>query len=259
LNNIFSLKNKVAIVTGAASGLGKAIAKGFHDYGANVVIADIDKNEADKTAKSLGADSLSVKVNIANEEQVMQLVKKVSKEFGKIDILVNNAGIGIPKRDGKPVPLVELSQPEWEKVMGVNLTGTFLCVRHVGRYMIHEKKGKIINIASMSGFVANKKLTGSGVYCVSKAGVIMLTKSLAEEWAEYNIHVNCISPGYMETQQNVKMRKNPTISQMQLNLIPFQRYGKPEEIVGAAILLASEASSYMTGSNIVIDGGYSIV
>jgi len=257
MNSLFDLKSKIAIVTGAGSGLGKSMAIGLAKAGASVVVADINVSSAEETAdeiRKIGRNTLSIGVDVTNSDQVNKMTEKVINEFGKIDILINSAGI--VRRGAERVPLEKVSEEEWDEVIKVNLKGTFLCAQRVGREMIKQKKGKIINIASMSGMIVNKGLTGVGVYCVSKAGVIMLTKALAVEWAKYNINVNCISPGYMKTPMTARTRSDPIISRIQLDMTPLNRYGEPDEVVGAAIFLASDASSYMTGSNLVIDGGY---
>ncbi|MBC7190434.1 SDR family oxidoreductase [Candidatus Aerophobetes bacterium] len=257
INSLFDLRGRVAIVTGAASGLGRAMAIGLAKAGADIVVADINADSASETSELIretGQKSIVVGVDVTDSRQVDKMVKETLHEFGKVDILINSAGI--VRSSEERAPLEEVSEADWNRMIQVNLTGTFLCAQRVGREMIKQRRGKIINIASMSGMIVNKGLTGVGVYCVSKAGVIMLTKALAVEWAKYNINVNCISPGYMKTPMTQKTRSNPVLSKIQLEMTPLQRYGEPEEIVGAAIFLSSDASSFMTGSNIVIDGGY---
>lgn len=261
--SLFDLKGKIAIVTGAGSGLGRSMAIGLAEAGASVVAADINVNSAEETVnkiRKIGRKTLAIGVDVTNSEQVNKMVEKVINEFGKVDILINSAGIlminsaGIPKYGTE---LEKVSEEEWDEVIKVNLKGTFLCAQRVGREMVKQKKGKIINIASISGMVVNNGITtGLGVYCTSKAGIIMLTKALAVEWAKYNINVNCISPGYMKTPMTAQARSDPLVLKGQLDMTPLNRYGEPEELVGIAVFLASDASSYMTGSNLVIDGGY---
>lgn len=257
--SLFDLEGKVAIVTGAASGLGRRITTGLANAGASVVVADINVKAAEEAAdkiRRIGRESRALGVDVTSSDQVNEMTEKVMGEFGRIDVLINSAGI--VKLGTKRTPMVEMSEEQWDAVIKVNLKGTFLCAQRVAREMIKQKKGKIVNIASMSGVIVNRGVTGIGSYCVSKAGVIMLTKALAVEWAKYNINVNCISPGYMKTPLTAQARSDPEISRIQLDMTPFHRYGEPDEVVGAAILLASDASSYMTGSNLVVDGGHTV-
>ncbi len=257
MDSLFDLTGKIAIVTGAGSGLARSMALGLARAGAQVVVADINMNSVRETAhgiKKLGQKSLAIGVDVTNRDQINEMTEKVTNEFGKIDILINSAGI--VRYGTERTPLKDVSEEEWDEVMKVNLKGTFLCAQRVGKEMIRRKKGKIINIASVSGLIANKGLTGVGVYCVSKAGIIILTKALAVEWAKYKINVNCISPGNMKTPMTAKSRNDPLISRILLEMTPLKRFGEADEIVGAALFLASDASSYMTGSNLVIDGGY---
>ncbi|MDI3548796.1 MAG: hypothetical protein PWR10_2448 [Halanaerobiales bacterium] len=251
----FKLENKTAIVTGAARGLGMAMAIGLAEAGANIVIPDIDYEEARKTASEiaeLGVETLALKTDVTDEEDVSRMVAETLERFGQIDILINNAGIC------KHIPAEEMSKKDWEEVINVNLTGVFLCAREVAKPMIKAKKGSIINIASMSGYIINYPQPQVS-YNASKAGVIHLTKSLAAEWAKYNIRVNAIAPGYMKTKMTAQfLEKKPEMKEFWVAPTPMKRMGKPEELQGAAVYLASDASSFMTGNVLIIDGGYTV-
>ena len=250
---MFDLKNKVAIVTGSARGIGKAIALGLAKQGADIVVADILLKEAKQTVaeiEKLGKKAIAIKVDITKKREIYSAVKKTIKNFGKIDILVNNAGI---LKTAEPE---DISESDWDKIMAVNLKGYFLFAQMVGREMIKKKQGKIINIASIAGEIAFAK---AAAYNTSKGGVILLTESLAGDWAKHNIRVNAIAPGLIETPMTEKMLENKEFSKMIKAKVPLGRAGKPEEIAGAAVFLASDASSYMTGSVINIDGGWTTI
>jgi len=174
------------------------------------------------------------------------------KKFNRIDLLVNCAGVA------KRIPAEVMAEKDWDMVIDVNLKGTFLTNQIVGREMIKQKKGNIINIASISGITCNKGLDGQSAYCASKAGVILFSKELSIEWAKYNIRVNCISPGYMKTPMTYKTRTNSdkTVYKELVDSVPMRRYGDPKELIGAIIFLASDASSFVLGTNLIVDGGY---
>ena len=249
---LFDLSDEKAIVTGAAQGLGEQMAQALAEAGADVAVADINIEGADKVAESirkLGRDSIAIKADITKVSDVENMVKIASERFGRIDILINSAGIA------SHVPAEELGKEEWDKVIEVNLSGVFLSAQRVGRKMIAQKKGNIINISSMSGLIVNKTLSQIN-YNTSKAGVIMITKSLAVEWAKHNIRVNAIAPGYMRTplvdEVFSKYGKEWTSS------TPLGRIGEPHEIRGPAVFLASKASSFVTGSVLVMDGGFTV-
>jgi len=252
----FSLEGKVAIITGGARGLGKAIAEAFVSAGANSLIADINETAAAETSEEFAGKGPEVKakyVDISAEKSVDEMVDFALKHFGKIDILVNNAGIG----GGEPAP-EKLEKEFWDKIIAVDLTGTFLCSKAVGIHMIKQRHGKIINMASVSGLVV-QRLTRkhNPAYSVAKAGVIMLTKVLAGEWAKYNINVNAIAPTWFDTQMGVAKKSPEQLVEM-LRDIPLGRIGKPEDLVGTALYLASDASNFITGHTVLIDGGYTV-
>lgn len=254
--DLFKLDGKNAIVTGSAQGLGKAMAKALGEAGANVAIVDININLARQTAEEfsekLGRKFVAIQADVTREDDVKLMVEKVISSLGHIDILVNNAGIV------RHAPAEDMGKKDWDDVIAVNLTGVFLCSQAVGRHMIERKQGKIINIASMSGLIVNYPQP-QVAYNASKAGVIMLTKSLAVEWAKYNINVNAIAPGYMKTSMTAPFFEKEEYRRLWIEPTPMKRPGEPEELGGAVVYLASDASSFMTGQVLVIDGGYTLL
>jgi len=253
----FSLENKVAIITGGGGGICSAIAYGLAEFGADIALLDINLANLNLVKEFLKRKFPERKVevyqvDVTNYEHASRVVDQVVRDFGKIDILVNCHGIG------QWVPAEEMTLDDWKKMIDVNLTGVFIMCQLVGRYMIKQRYGKIINIASMSGHIVNTPQKQSH-YNTAKAGVIHLTKSLAAEWASFNIYVNSISPGYTVTPlvENL-LKEKPEVAEVWKSLIPLKRFAKPADIVGAVIFLASEASNYVTGVDILIDGGYTI-
>lgn len=254
-HGLFNLSGKVAIVTGAGRGLGEAMARGLAEAGADIVIADLDIANATRVAKGIeqqGRTALPLKVDVTAPGDLRKMVEAVVNQFGKIDILVNNAGI---PRTGKVSE--ELAEESWQRVMDVNLNGVFFCSKYVGIQMIRQKFGRIINISSISGLIANKGRQVTD-YCVSKGGIIMLTKSLASEWAQHNINVNAIAPGYFRTRMTEAAFSDPHISGEMFELTPLKRPGEVDELIGPVIFLASAASSFVTGHILIVDGGYTI-
>ncbi len=246
----FNLEGKTAIVTGASYGLGRAMAVGLAEAGADVVVISRKlKNlkEVKKEIENLGREVLPVKCDVSRLADIRNLVNKTVKRFGKIDILVNNAGITIRKEP------VKYSEKDWDKVIDINLKGVFLCSREVGKIMIKQKKGKIINIASLMSFIGGITIPA---YAASKGGVSLLTKSLSNDWAKYNINVNAIAPGYFRTPLSEDLYNDPVRYPKILSRIPMERWGRPEELKGAVVFLASEASNYMSGHIMIIDGGW---
>ena len=255
LESIFGLKNKVALVVGGGGELGKAMALGIAKSGADVAIADIKIQAANAVSKeitALGRESIALEVDVTNSKIVDNMVEKVIAKFNQIDILVNSAGIS------NHVPAHEMSDEDWESVVKINLNGTFFCCRAVGKYMVKQQKGSIINIASMSGSITNKDSFNAS-YCASKGGVKMLSKQLAEQWARYNIRINSISPGYMRTELAIHYIDDPKNKKWIEMVSPMKRAGMPDELMGLAIYLASDASSFVTGEDVIIDGGWTIV
>jgi NAD(P)-dependent dehydrogenase (short-subunit alcohol dehydrogenase family) len=248
---IFDLSGKTALVTGGGRGLGRAMALGLADAGAEVAIADLLSSEAKGTADAVlkkGRKAMAFTADITRANDVHGVVSEVTKVFGKIDILINNAGINLLS------PAEDFPLEDWQKVLAVNLTGVFLCAQAVGRVMIDRKKGKIINIASVAGLVGTPH--DAVAYNSTKAGVISLTRSLAVEWGEYGINVNAIAPGMIETDLTRKRLENKDYYDYWMRTIPLKRVGRPQDLVGAVIYLSSEASDWMTGQVVVIDGGY---
>jgi NAD(P)-dependent dehydrogenase (short-subunit alcohol dehydrogenase family) len=247
------LSGKVAIVTGGDSGIGRAISELFAAEGASVVIADISDGGTARSISKKGAIALHVKTDVRDEKQVRRLVAHAKRRFGGIDILCNNAGIELLK------PMTETTEEEWEKVMQTNLKGVFLASKHVIPEMLERGGGAIVNTASQLGLVGLENFTA---YCASKGGVILLTRSMALEYARQNIRVNCICPGPVQTpmlERELLTEQDPeTARKMWARRQPVGRLGQPQEIAQAALFLASERSSFVIGHALVIDGGYTL-
>ncbi|WP_248905774.1 SDR family NAD(P)-dependent oxidoreductase [Halocatena marina] len=249
----FSLDGETAVVTGGARGLGEEMAIALTEAGANVAIADVTIDAAESTATVLektGSTTTAVEVDVTDETQVQAMVETVVDRLGPIEILINNAGIAANAR------AEEMEYETWQRIIDVNLSGVFLCAKHVGRQMLNRGTGRIINIASMSAYDVNVPQPQVG-YNASKAGVLMVTKSMAVEWADRGVRVNAIAPGYMRTDlvEDV-LEADPEMEQMWLENTPMGRLGRPEDLAGLVVYLASTASSYMTGEIVRIDGGY---
>jgi NAD(P)-dependent dehydrogenase (short-subunit alcohol dehydrogenase family) len=246
----FDLAGRVAIVTGGSAGLGRQMAQGLAEMGANVVLCARKKERCEQAAEELrqnGVGSLALGCDVRNQEQIHAVLETTISQFGRIDILVNNAGTSW----GAPVE--EMRLEHWNKVIETNLTATFLFSQAVGRYMVPQRSGKIINIASVAGLRgASPELQAVG-YHASKGGVIAFTKDLACKWAPHNIQVNAIAPGWFPTHMSaVVIEQN---KEALLKRIPAGRFGGDDDLKGAAIFLASDASSYVTGHVLVVDGG----
>ena len=246
----FSLEGKVAIVTGGSKGIGRAIALAFAESGADIVICSRTAEDLEKVAKeirAIGKRALVVPTNVAVKAEVDNMIDKAIEEFGTIDILVNNAGMNIM------VPPMELREDGWDKVMNNNLKSAYLCSQAAAtKCMLKNKKGNIINISSVAGRFPLYQL---GAYSISKAGVVMLTRVLSWELAQHGIRVNGIGPGLIKTDLGEPVMDSNALSLMVKVGVPMQRLGEPEEIVGAALFLASDASSYVSGQTIYADGG----
>ena len=251
----FSLADQVAIITGGGTGIGRSIALEFAEFGADVVVSSrklANLEEVADEVRALGRRSLAVQTDISKKTDVDNLVQKVMEEFGRIDILVNNAGVG-SKVLGKLVPLIEVDEDEWNLIMDTNLKGTYFCCQTVGKRMIEQKKGNIINITSGDG----KRVSGGlgTTYNVAKAGAIMLTQCLAWDFGKHNIRINSIAPGYTRTNMTQPYLSDPETLKMLESRRPLGRIGEPEELATAALFLASDASSFMTGQTINVCGG----
>ena len=245
----FSISGKVALVTGGSRGIGKAIAVGLAKFGADVAIVSRklpDLEEVATEIKELGRRSIAVSAHVGRVEEISSLVPKIKDELGRIDILVNNAGTN-PTMD----QAIDIEERAWDSIMNLNLKGLFFLSQAVARMMKEQGGGKIINVASVAGITPDIL----PVYSISKAGVIMATKVMAQQWAQYNIRVNAIAPGLTKTRFSQALWNNPDIVQGVITRTPLRRVAEPDEMVGAAIFLASNASSYVTGHVLVVDGG----
>lgn len=246
----FDLTDKVAVVIGGTSGIGRAIAHGLAEAGADVVPTSRRMEQAKQTAGEIrerGRRSLEVVSDVSSRESLEQLLAKCRGAFGKVDILVNSAG------RTRRTPTLDISEEEWNEILDTNVTGTLRACQVFGRHMLERRYGRIVNIASLSSFVA---LYEVAAYSASKAAVAMLTKSLAIEWAPHGVNVNAIAPGVFRTALNQKLLDETERGREFLLRTPMKRFGNVEELAGAAIFLASEAASFVTGEVLVVDGGF---
>ena len=249
-NPEFSLKDRVALVTGSTKGIGHGIAVALAKAGASLIIVSRNQADCDRVAeeiRTMGCRAIGISANLMNNDQIEALVKRAVDEFGKIDILVNNAGTAITKR------AEDITEADFDRVVGLDQRAVFFVAQAVGRQMIKQGSGKIINVASMLGLVGDRQVLP---YCVAKGGVIQMTKALALEWAQYNIQVNALCPGYVITPMNEADLKNEKIYEHIIKNIPMRRLGQVEDMVGAVVFMASDYANYMTGQYIVIDGGW---
>jgi NAD(P)-dependent dehydrogenase (short-subunit alcohol dehydrogenase family) len=250
--NLFDLSGRIAIITGAYRGIGKAIAFGLANFGANVAVVDIVSEKAghaaaDQIENVTGVESTFIRADVSSRDQVRHMTEKTLKRFGKIDILCNNAGIA---RGG---PAIAMAETPVEELLRVNFVGVFNCCREVGKLFVEQRHGKIINLASTDGEAGT--VNGS-VYSATKGGVISLTKALAIEWASYNIRVNAISPQVVETDMTKGRLSKKGEYEKNVSEIPLGRLLQPEDLQGAAVFLASDASDMVTGHILHVDGGY---
>ncbi|MBZ9572863.1 SDR family oxidoreductase [Patescibacteria group bacterium] len=247
------LKGKVAIVTGARRGMGKTHALKLAQVGCKVVVSDISEEDCQKVVDEIeksGGEGLALKCDVSKKKEVEEMVKKTVEKFGKVDILVNNAGIAQFK------PFLEMTEEEWDKTLDINLKGYFLCAQTCAREMAKQKSGVIINIASVAMGQVGVGFPNLVHYCASKGGIVGMTEASALELAPLGIRVNAISPGVIETPMIDPIKKDPEQEKAILARILLGRVGKPEEVSNLVLFLASAASSYMTGSDVVIDGGW---
>jgi len=245
---MFDLSNKKAIVTGAAKGIGKALAEALHEHGAEVVLMDrldIVFNVAEELAIS-GPKTYAVQVDLNNRSELKKSFQKAVEKLGTLDILVNAAGVLVN------YPAEEFPLEEWDKTLEINLTGLFEMCQLAGKVMLKKGSGKIINLASLNSFFGTANLVS---YCASKGGVALLTKTLADEWGARGVYVNALAPGYIETDLSKGLRTDPINYPKSLEKIPLGRWGTPEDLKGPVVFLASKASDYITGELLVIDGG----
>jgi len=249
--DLFSLEGKTGFVTGGARGIGRGIAAGLAEAGAKVAIVDIDSERAGATAEELGklgSECFPIRADVTKKDQVGEMVDRVLSRWGRLDIAVNNAGTC------RNVPAEEMSEADWDIVVDLNLKAVFLCSQAAGKAMIARKSGSIINIASMSAQIVNYPQPQVS-YNAAKAGVVHLTRSMAAEWARYGVRVNAISPGYVNTDLLQPAKElHPTW----IDRTPQKRIGEPWEIAGMAVYLASDAARYCTGSDMLVDGGYTL-
>lgn len=251
---IFDLTGKVAIVTGGGRGLGQAMANALARAHASLAIFDVNLQDAESAAREIqssGGEAIAVQIDVTDSHQVQAGIEETVERYGKADILVNNAGVTSRS------PFEDLEQSDWERVVGVNLGGIYQCSRWFARHLISQHSpGVIINIASMSGLVGNRGGYNSH-YCATKGGVIALTRSLAVEWAPHQVRVNAIAPGYFVTPMTDRLKNiNREFYDELVSRVPLGRFGMGTDLAGAVIYLASDASAYMTGHTLVIDGGY---
>lgn len=256
MKNYFDLKGQVAVVTGASTGLGLQMAKAFASQGANLVLLARRMNLLEENARAIteeyGVEVLPFACDITDTEKVKASVAATMERFGRVDILVNNAGTGAVG------PAEEITDEQFKHEMNIDLFGTFICAREFGKEMIKAQYGRIINIASMYGLVGNL-IIGSAPYHAAKGGVVNFTRALAAEWGKYGITVNSICPGYFYTDLTTETLDSDFFQDIAKRSIPMARYGRSGELDSCALFLASPASTYVTGQNIAVDGGYTCV
>lgn len=247
----FDLTGKVAIVTGGSRGLGHGMALGLARAGADVVVTSRRIEACQEVAsqiRALGRQALAVATDVTSVPQINEMVKAVLDRFGKIDILINNAGVS-------PIYkwAVDVTEQDWDTILGTNLKGMFFCAQAVGKVMIQQKQGKVINVASV---VAEEGSPRLAPYAAGKAAIVNLTRTLAVEWAPHNVHVNAVGPSYFEVGVSEPVLQSKWLSEMIVNRTPFKRVGRAEELAAVAVFLASDASSFVTGQTIFVDGGW---
>jgi len=248
--NRYDLKDKVAIVTGARRGIGEGIALKLAANGARVVVTDIDENDCQKVVDKIataGGRGLALKLDVTDEKNIKNVIDRVSETYGRIDILVNNAGIFAQGE------LDKMETSVIDRILNINLRGLILCSKYVIPIMKKQNYGKIINIASIAGFVS---FDISSIYCATKGAIVNLTRELATELARFKINVNAVAPGVIETPMTGNLLANNEVSKALLNKIPYGRVGTPQDIANAVAFLASDDSEYMIGHTLVVDGGW---
>ena len=252
-NSLFSLEGRTALVTGSSRGLGRAIARGLGEAGASIIVNGIDKERCEKAAAELAEECFKARAlpfDVTDDASVVAAFGRIDEEGVEVDILVNNAGIQLRK------PIIELAAQDWQRVIDTNLTSAFLVGREAAKRMLPRGRGKVINIGSL---MSNLGRATVAPYTAAKGGIKLLTQAMAAEWAGEGIQANAIGPGYMLTDMNQALIDNPQFDGWVKARTPARRWGKPEELVGAAVFLASPASDYVNGQIIYVDGGMSAV
>lgn len=251
----YDVKGKVAVVTGSGQGLGKWIALGLAEAGADILVADLIAANAKQTSeeiKKMGRKAIFMEMDVGDIDAVVNMMELVHNELGGLDILVNNAGVNVHKK------ALDIREEDFDLIVRVNSKGVYFCCQAAARLMIPKRKGKIVNIASAAAFLVRVGIPNS-VYAMTKAGIVMLTKALAEEWAQYNINVNAVAPGYFATPLVADRLKDPEAYKSIIDSTPLRRVGGPEDIMSTVIFLASDASNFITGQTICLDGGRTIL
>lgn len=251
--DLFSVKDRVVIITGCARGIGLTYAKGLGAHGAKLALCDIQEEKIQKVGQDLetdGCEVLASRVDVTNPGDVSQFIQQVLKKYGRIDGLVNNAGV-LMRRTPE-----EMTLEEWEFIQKVNVNGTFLFAQAAGLEMMKQRQGSIVNIASIA---ARQALDLRIAYCTSKAAVQHFTRTLAFEWGKYNIRVNAIAPGFIKSDMNADLRANKEIYDRMVSEVPLGRFGEPDDLLGTLMYLLSPASTYVTGQIIFVDGGKTTV
>ncbi|MEJ2615484.1 MAG: SDR family NAD(P)-dependent oxidoreductase [Ignavibacteriaceae bacterium] len=249
MKNLFDVSDKIALITGSSRGIGNALARGLAQAGCIVILNGTNKETLDAAVDNFKTEDFKVygyAFNVTNENEVNKNIEKIQKEIGMIDILVNNAGIQIRG------PLENFDYSDWQKVINTNLTGAFLISKAVVKEMIERKNGKIINICSVQSELARPSITP---YTTSKGGLRNLTRGMATEWGKYNIQINGIAPGYFKTEMTKSLYQNESFDTWLRSRTPANRWGEPEELIGSLIFLSSNASDYVNGHIIYVDGG----
>jgi sorbose reductase len=252
IEKLFDIKGRKALVTGAGRGIGKVLALTLAEAGCDIALFGLHRQNLEEVAALVnksGVRNLVLEGDVSRKADVQKAFSVVAGDFGRLDICINNAGISMQK------PVEEMPEADWDRIMDINMKGVFLCSQAAARIMIPQKSGSIINIGSISARTVNVPQK-QAIYNTSKAGVVMLTQAMAVEWAPYGIRVNSISPGYMKTEMTLSSMSN--LFPAWESLTPLGRLGEPEELQGALIYLASDASSYTIGHDLVVDGGYTI-
>lgn len=252
-HELFSLEGEVAIVTGGATGLGRTTAEFLAEFGADVVLADLNLEAAERSAAELmaerGVKAIGLKLDVAKVEECRAVVERTVAELGKVDILLNNAGINIRQL------ALDVTEEAWDKIVAVNLKGTFFMSQAAGRRMVAQRHGKIINMSSQMEKIALPK---RAAYCATKGGVAQVTKLLAVEWAPFGVCVNAIAPSFFTTPMNRELFEDPEFKELIYTQTPLGRPGDPTDLGGAVVFLASRASDYVTGHTLFVDGGFTV-